>query len=71
MTDLREMEKYQIPGNPHNLIDLHKRIELRINGQAVTLNFDRFGLNGDIHEWLKKDIVLKIIEEEFGRLGNI
>lgn len=52
-------------------LKLHRKIEDRINEEAVTLNFDRFGLNGEIYEWLKKDTVLKIIEEEFGRLGNI
>lgn len=71
MTDLREMEKYDPQISCLEILKLHKRIETRINEQASTTHFGRFGLNGEIYEWLTKETVLRIIEEEFGRLDNV
>lgn len=46
-------------------LDLHKRIEERINAEESVGHFEKFGLNGELYQYLRKDIVLKIIEEEF------
>lgn len=75
MTNLREMDKFfemfgdVCPDCGHELnlnedfLELHKRIEQRIN----KLEQPVLGLKGGVN----RQEVLKIIEEEFGRLDNI
>lgn len=53
------------------ILQIHKRLETRVNEADGTLHFGQFGLNGEIHEWLTKEYVLKIIEEEFGNSASL